>query len=343
MERAVENKNLEDKILLAHGSGGRLAHDLVEKSLVKTLANPLLNKLDDSAVFEANGRLAFTTDSYVVSPIFFPGGDIGKLAVCGTVNDLAMSGAKPLYLSLAFIIEEGLPLSELEKIVNSVKKVAGEAGAKIITGDTKVVPRGGADKLFINTAGVGLVPEGVDISGDKAQPGDKVILSGPIGDHGIAVISRREGLSFSTKLKSDCAPLGGLVADMLEASRNINCLRDPTRGGLATTLNELAGQSKVSIRIEEESIPVRPEVLGACEMLGFDPLYVANEGRLVAIVAPEDTDRVLKAMKRNKYGRDTVIIGEVADGPPGRVVMKTVLGAHRIVDMLVGDLLPRIC
>jgi len=334
---------MEDKILLAHGGGGRLAHDLVEKSFVKTLANPLLARLDDSAVFELSGRLAFTTDSYVVSPIFFPGGDIGKLAVCGTVNDLAMSGARPLYLSLAIIIEEGLLLSELEKVVNSVRLAAGEAGVEIVTGDTKVVPRGSADKLFINTAGVGLIPEGVDISGGKAKPGDKVILSGAIGDHGIAVMSQREGISFGTTLESDCAPLGGLVADMLNASRNINCLRDPTRGGLASTLNELAGQSKVSIRIEEQKIPVREEVLGACEMLGFDPLYIANEGRLVAIVSPEDTDKVLRAMKNNKYGRDAVIIGEVAAGPAGRVVMKTVLGAHRIVDMLVGDLLPRIC
>lgn len=334
---------MEDRILLAHGSGGRLAHELVEKSFVKVLANPLLNKLDDSAVFELSGRLAFTTDSYVVSPIFFPGGDIGRLAVCGTVNDLAMSGARPLYLSLAFIIEEGLALSELEKIVSSVREAAQEAEVKIVTGDTKVVPRGSADRLFINTAGVGLIPDGVDIAGDKARPGDKVILNGAIGDHGIAVMSQREGLSFSTSLKSDCAPLGGLVAEMLGASRNINCLRDPTRGGLATTLNELARQSKVSIRIEEAKIPVREEVLGACEMLGFDPLYVANEGKLVAIVPPQDADKILKVMKKNKYGKEAVIIGEVVAAPPGRVVMKTVLGAHRIVDMLVGDLLPRIC
>jgi hydrogenase expression/formation protein HypE len=336
-------KALADKILLAHGSGGKLAHDLVEKSLVKKLANPLLNRLDDSAVFELSGRLAFTTDSYVVSPIFFPGGDIGKLAVCGTVNDLAMSGARPLYLSLAFIIEEGLALAELEQIVNSVQQTADEAGVKIITGDTKVVPRGSADRLFINTAGVGLIPEGVDISGANAKAGDKVILSGAIGDHGIAVISQREGLSFATTLQSDCAPLGDLVAGMLDASPNIRCLRDPTRGGLATTLNELARQSKVSIRIEEDKIPVREEVLGACEMLGFDPLYVANEGKLVAIVPPKDAEKILKAMKKNKYAKEAVIIGEVAAEPPGRVVMKTVLGAHRIVDMLVGDLLPRIC
>ncbi len=334
---------MEDKILLAHGSGGKLAHDLVEKSFVKTLANPLLDKLNDSAVFDLSGRLAFTTDSYVVSPIFFPGGDIGKLAVCGTVNDLAMSGAKPLYLSLSFIIEEGLALSELKKVVNSVQQAAGEAGVEIITGDTKVVPKGSADKLFINTAGVGVVPEGVDISGSNARPGDKVILSGTIGDHGIAVISQREGLSFATNLKSDCAPLGGLVTGMIAASPNIHCLRDPTRGGLATSLNELAKQSKVSIRIEEEKIPVREEVLAACEMLGFDPLYVANEGKLVAIVPPEDADKVLKAMRKNGYGQNSVIIGEVGAEHPGRVVMKTVLGASRIVDMLVGDLLPRIC
>jgi hydrogenase expression/formation protein HypE len=336
-------KALEDKILLAHGSGGKLAHDLVEKSFVKTLANPLLDRLDDSAVFDLSGRLAFTTDSYVVSPIFFPGGDIGRLAVCGTVNDLAMSGARPLYLSLAFIIEEGLSLAELEQVVNSVRLAAGEAGVEIVTGDTKVVPRGSADRLFINTAGVGLIPDGVDIAGDKAKPGDRVLLSGAIGDHGIAVISQREGLSFATKLESDCAPLGGLVAEMLDASKNINCLRDPTRGGLATTLNELAKQSKVSIRIDEKAIPVREEVLGACEMLGFDPLYVANEGKLVAIVPDEDADKILEAMKKNKYAKEAVVIGEVAAEPPGRVVMKTVMGGHRIVDMLVGDLLPRIC
>jgi len=334
---------LKDKILLAHGSGGKLAHELIEKSFVKALANPLLARLDDSAVFDLSGRLAFTTDSYVVSPIFFPGGDIGKLAVCGTVNDLAMSGARPLYLSLSFIIEEGLLQDELDKIVNSVQKAAEEAGVEIVTGDTKVVPRGSADKLFINTAGVGIIAEGVNISGSNARPGDKVILSGTIGDHGIAVLSQREGLSFSTRLKSDCAPLGGLVAEMLNVCPNIHCLRDPTRGGLSTSLNELAKQSKVSIRIEEEKIPVREEVLAACEMLGFDPLYVANEGKLVAIVPAEDADKVLAAMRENNYGKGAAIIGEVRAENPGRVVMKTILGAHRIVDMLVGDLLPRIC
>jgi len=334
---------LEDKILLAHGSGGKLAHELVEKSFVGTFDNPFLAKLDDSAVIDVSGRLAFTTDSYVVSPIFFPGGDIGKLAVCGTVNDLAMSGAQPLYLSLAFIIEEGLSLAELGQIVASVQQAAQEAGVKIVTGDTKVVHKGSADKLFINTAGLGIIRAGINISGSNARPGDKVILSGSIGDHGIAVLSRREGLRFKTKLESDCAPLGGLVADMLAASHNINCLRDPTRGGLATTLNELAGQSKVGIRIEEARIPVREEVLGACEMLGLDPLYVANEGKLVAVVPVGDTEKVLAAMRGNNYGKEAVVIGEVVAEHPGRVVMKTSLGASRIVDMLVGDPLPRIC
>jgi len=334
---------LKDRILLAHGSGGRLAHELVEKSFLQAFTNPILAKLDDSAVFDFSGRLAFTTDSYVISPIFFPGGDIGKLAVCGTVNDLAMSGAQPLYLSLSFIIEEGLPQSELGQIVDSIQNTAKEAGVKIATGDTKVVNRGSADKLFINTAGIGIIPQRVDISGSNATPGDRVLLSGPIGDHGIAVLSQREGLRFSTQLESDCAPLNSLVAEMLEASPNIHCLRDPTRGGLATTLNELAKQSKVSIRIEEEKVPVREEVLAACEMLGFDPLYIANEGKLVAILSAEDADKVLKAMRENPYGKDASIIGEVRAEHPGRVVMKTCLGASRIVDMLVGDPLPRIC
>lgn len=333
---------MKDKILMAHGSGGKLAHGLIE-SFLKILNNPILATLDDSAVFNLNGRLAFTTDSYVVNPIFFPGGDIGKLAVCGTVNDLATSGARPLYLSLAFIIEEGLTRSELEEIVHSVQAAAREAGVKIVTGDTKVVNRGSADKLFINTAGIGTIPQGVDISGSNAKPGDRVLLSGTIGDHGIAVLSQREGLSFSTHIKSDCAPLGSLVADMLAVTSNIHCLRDPTRGGLATTLNELARQSQVSIRVDEEKIPVREEVLGACEMLGFDPLYIANEGKLVAIVAPEDADKVLKAMQGNRYGKEAAIIGEVGAEHPSRVSMKTTIGATRIIDMLTGDPLPRIC
>ena len=332
-----------EKILMAHGSGGKLAHELVAKRFVRALANPVLDKLDDSAVIDFSGRLAFTTDSYVVSPVFFPGGDIGKLAVCGTVNDLAMSGARPLYLSLSFVIEEGLPLSELDEIVGSVKRASQEAGVKIATGDTKVVNRGSADRLFINTSGIGIIPDGVDISGSNARPGDRVLLSGAIGEHGIAVLSRREGLSFSTQLESDCAPLNRLVAEMLNASPNIHCLRDPTRGGLATTLNELAEQSGVSIRIEEERVPVREEVLAACEMLGLDPLYIANEGKLVAIVPAEDEDLILKAMCRNPYGREAITIGEVSAEHPGRVAMRTTIGSSRIVDMMVGDPLPRIC
>jgi len=336
-------RTLEDKILLAHGSGGKLSHDLVEKHFVPLFKNPLLNKLDDSAVFELKGRLAFTTDSYVVSPIFFPGGDIGKLAVCGTVNDLAMTGAMPLYLSISLVIEEGFPLSDLQRVMTSVGRAAEEAEAKIVTGDTKVVNRGSADKLFINTAGIGLVSPGVDISGSKARPGDKVILSGTIGDHGIAVMSQREGLEFSVPIESDCSPLHKLVAEMLETSNRIHCLRDPTRGGLAGTLNEFAKQSGVGIRIAEEKIPVRDAVSAACELLGFDPLYVANEGKLVAVVPKADAERVLAKMHHNQYGSRSTIIGEVVAEHPGRVVMTTPLGASRIVDMLVGELLPRIC
>ena len=332
----------EDKILLAHGSGGKLMHDLIE-SFLPDLANPILEKLDDSAVFEASGRLAFTTDSYTVNPLFFPGGDIGKLAVCGTVNDLAMSGATPLYLSLAFIIEEGMPVADLKKIITSIRKAAEEADVKIVTGDTKVVNQSTADKLFINTAGVGKVPEGVDISAANAKVGDKIIVSGNVGDHGIAVLSQREGLKFHTPVPSDCAPLNGLVAEMLKASKDIHCLRDPTRGGLAVTLNDFARQSKVGIIIDETKIPVNKAVLAACELLGFDPLHIANEGKLAAAVAPGDADAVLAAMKRNKYGKNAAIIGDVVKEYPGQVVMKTSLGASRIIDVPVGELLPRIC
>jgi len=320
-----------------------LSHELVEKTFLPFLANPALNKLDDSAIFEASGRLAFTTDGYVVNPIFFPGGDIGKLAVCGTVNDLAMNGAKPLYLSLSAIIEEGFVLRELERIVQSIKKAAEEAGVSIIAGDTKVVNRGQADKLFITTSGVGIVPPGVDISGANARAGDKILLSGTIGDHGIAIMSQREGLKFSMTLKSDCAPLSKLVSQMLEVTSWIHCLRDPTRGGLATTLNELARQSNVGITIEETKIPVKEEVRAACELLGLDPIYVANEGKLVAVVDPAKADKILARMKKNRYGRDAAVIGEVTSQHPGKVVMKTRLGPSRIVDMLSGELLPRIC
>ncbi len=329
---------------MAHGSGGKLAHRLVEDCIMPALFDAEVARLDDSAIINLGGRLAFTTDSYVVDPIFFPGGDIGRLAVCGTTNDLSMSGARPLYMSLSFIIEEGLPLSDLKRILVSIRDAADEVGVRVVTGDTKVVDRGNADKLYVNTAGIGAVPAGVDISGANIRSGDKVILSGPIGDHGIAVMSKREGLRFGTHLASDCAPLSELVADMISASDNIHALRDPTRGGLATTLNELCRQSGVKIVVEEEKIPVRDAVTAACEMLGLDPLYIANEGKLVAFVAPADADRVVSAMRKNGYGRDAAIIGEVQepDATPC-VVMKTVLGSSRLIDMLVGDLLPRIC
>ncbi|HTY82317.1 MAG TPA: hydrogenase expression/formation protein HypE [Dehalococcoidales bacterium] len=331
-----------DKIILAHGSGGKLMHDLIQ-SFFPALTNPLLEKMEDSAVFKVNGKLAFTTDSFIVKPLFFPGGDIGRLAVCGTVNDLSMSGAKPLYLSLALVIEEGLSISELEKVVKSIAKAAVEAGVKIVTGDTKVVDRGGADRLFINTAGIGIVPEGVNISASNARPGDKVIVSGTVGDHGIAVLSQREGLKFESPVVSDCAPLNGLVKEMLGAARNIHCMRDPTRGGLVVTLNDFAERSEVGIEIHENNIPVGKAVKAACEMLGLDPLYIANEGKLVAIVPPSKAEAVLAAMKGHKYGKKAAVIGEVVKAHPGRVVMKTTLGASRIVDTPVGELLPRIC
>jgi hydrogenase expression/formation protein HypE len=330
-------------ILLAHGSGSKLSRDLIETKLLRPLNNTLLAKLDDSAVFDLKGRIAFTTDSYVVNPVFFPGGDIGKLAVCGTVNDLSMSGAVPMYLSLSLIIEEGLLFDELDTVIDSIRKAADEAQVQIITGDTKVVNRGSADKLFINTSGIGVVPDGVDISGSNARVGDKVILSGYIGDHGIAVMSQREGLQFSVPVESDCAPLNALVARMLEVTRQVRCLRDPTRGGLATTLNEFAAQSGVGIKIEETAIPVREGVRAACELLGFDPLYIANEGKAVAVVAPDDADAVVAAMRQHSYGRNAVVIGEITAEHKNRVVLKTRLGSSRIVDMLSGELLPRIC
>jgi hydrogenase expression/formation protein HypE len=333
----------QGRILLAHGSGGKLMHDLIAKTFVGALGNPILDTADDAAILELEGRLAFTTDSYVVNPIFFPGGDIGRLAICGTVNDLSTTGATPRYLSLSFIIEEGLLVADLEKIVDSIRQTALEAGVIVATGDTKVVNRGGADRIFVNTSGVGIIPEGAHISGSNARPGDVIIVSGTIGDHGIAILSQREGLKFGTTVPSDCAPLNGLVADILAVSSNIHCLRDPTRGGLATTLNEIAQQSRLGMRIDEGTVPVNRTVLSACEMLGFDPLYVANEGKMVAVVAAQDAEAVLAAMKRNRYGGQAAIIGEVRAEHPGRVVMKTRLGASRIVDVLVGELLPRIC
>jgi len=334
---------MSDKVLLAHGSGGRLSHELVERSFLRFFGNEVLEKLGDSAVFELGGRLAFTTDSYVVTPLFFPGGDIGRLAVCGTVNDLAMSGATPLYLSASFIIEEGLPIDELERIAASMRAAAEEAGVAVVAGDTKVVDRGSADRLFITTSGVGRIAPGVDIAADRARPGNSVIISGSVGDHGITIMSQREGLRFSSALQSDCAPLSGLVSAMLETSTSINCLRDPTRGGLATVLNEIAGQSGVSIEVEEALIPVRDEVRAACELLGLDPLYVANEGKLVAIADEEEEAGLVEVMRRHPYGERAAVIGRVREDHPGRVVLKTPYGPTRILDMLSGELLPRIC
>lgn len=334
---------MSDKVILAHGSGGRPGHELIERHLMPYIGNPVLDKMDDSATFEMNGRIAFTTDSYVIKPVFFPGGDIGRLAVCGTVNDLATSGATAGYLSLGLIIEEGFSTSDLERIMSSISSAAKEAGVLVVTGDTKVVDRGSADGIFINTSGIGLVPGGVDISGRNAKDGDKVIISGTVGDHGIAIMAQREGLKFSVPVESDCAPLNGLVSDILKVSSSIRCMRDPTRGGLATTLNEFAAQSGVGIRIYEDRIPVKEAVRGMCEILGLDPLYIANEGKMVIIAADEDTEGIINALHGNKYGKDAAVIGEVVTQHQGRVVLKTPLGASRIVDMLSGDLLPRIC
>ena len=344
MKTDQKKSSADDRILLAHGSGGAMSHDLIASLFIKAFQNPVLDRLDDMAVLEIGGtKLAFTTDSYVVTPIFFPGGDIGKLAVCGTINDLSMSGARPLYLSAGFILEEGFPFRDLEAIIASMQKTAAQAGVQIVTGDTKVVNRGGADGIFINTAGLGRVPEGVDISGRNARAGDKVLVSGSIGDHGIAILSSRAGLEFSTRLESDCAPLNDLVARMLEASWDIHCLRDPTRGGLSTTLNELARQSQVAIWIEENRIPVKEEVRGACELLGLDPFILANEGKLIAIVGAAEAEKILAAMKAHPLGRDAALIGEVREEPAERVILRTSIGSTRIVDMLVGEPLPRIC
>lgn len=333
-----------DKILLDHGSGGRASHKLVSELILGYFANPILNELDDSAIFfTENGRMAFSTDSYTVDPLFFPGGDIGDLAINGTVNDIAMRGATPLYLSVGFIIEEGFPVAGLEKILSSMNRAANEAGVKVITGDTKVVPQKAADKIFINTSGIGAIPDGVDISGKNGKPGDKIIVSGTIADHGVTILTQREGLKFNSPLKSDSAPLNKMVAEMLAVSDRIHVLRDPTRGGLGTTLNEIAFQSSVGMMLIEEQIPINKEVIGACEILGLDPLYLANEGKLIAVVAADDAERVLGAMRSNKYGRSATIIGEVTADNPGKVFMKTSIDGTRIVDMLTGEQLPRIC
>lgn len=334
----------KDVITLSHGSGGKIAHSLLKNTILKDLKNPILSLLDDSAVFNLEkGKVAYTTDSYVVSPIFFRGGDIGKLAINGTINDLSMMGARPHYLTLSLIIEEGFFLDDLKKILTSIKKAADEAQVKVIAGDTKVVERGSCDKIFINTSGLGLIDNQIKISGSKARRGDKIILSGTIGEHEITILSEREGLDFHTSLKSDCAPLHNLVQDMLKVSKKIHALRDPTRGGLATTLNEIAIQSEVGIIINEEDILLKEEVKGACEMLGFDPLYLANEGKLVAFVEVKEAEKILGAMKKNKLGREARIIGEVIEKPKKTVLLKTKIGGKRIIDMLVGEALPRIC
>ncbi len=334
----------EDKILLSHGSGGKLSFNLIKKLFLSNFNNPYLERLDDGAVLNIEGlKLAYTTDSYTVDPLFFKGGNIGELAVYGTVNDLAMCGATPIYLSCSFIIEEGFSLSLLEKIVLSMREASVIARVDIVTGDTKVVNRGAADKIFINTSGVGIVKEGVNISGSNAKVGDVVMINGPIGSHGIAVLSEREGLKFETEIKSDTAPLSFLVADMLEVSKDIHVLRDPTRGGLSTTLNEIALSSKVDVEINEGDIPIQEEVRAACEILGYDPLYLANEGKLVAFIPSEIAPDMLKKMKENKYGKESRIIGRVVKKSEGKVYLNTTIGGKRIVDMLTGEQLPRIC
>ena len=335
---------IKDTVLLGHGSGGKLSAELIHDIFLPAFHNPILANLDDQAVVNIGGqRVAISTDSFVVHPLFFPGGDIGSLAVHGTVNDLAMGGATPLFLSAAFIIEEGFAIEELRRIVNSLRKAAADAGVQIVTGDTKVVERGKGDGLFINTTGIGLVPEGVNLSANRALPGDKVLLSGSIGDHGIAILAQREGLEFESEVRSDSAALHTLVAGMLSASREIRCMRDPTRGGVSSSLNEIAQQSRVGIEIEESLLPVHQEVAGACELLGLDPLYVANEGKLIAIVAPEAADAVLNAMRSHPLGAEAQMIGEVVADHEGMVTMLTPFGTSRIVDMLSGDQLPRIC
>ncbi|MEW6568395.1 MAG: hydrogenase expression/formation protein HypE [Chloroflexota bacterium] len=330
---------------MAHGSGGRMTHELIANWFVRQLDNPSLRACNDAAVvvLGGGGRLAVSTDSHVVWPLFFSGGDIGRLAVCGTVNDLAMMGAVPRFLTAGFILEEGLGLEIVERVVASMRAAADEAGIEVIAGDTKVVQRGKADGLYINTAGVGEVPHGIELGGARAQPGDVVLLSGPVGDHGIAVLSARGELGLEVEVASDIAPLNHLVAAMLRASHDIHVLRDPTRGGVATTLNEIARQSGVGIVIDEERVPVRPAVAAACELLGFDPLYIANEGKLVAIVGREDGGRVLETMRGQRLGAEAVMIGEVRAEPQGRVLLRTAIGSHRMLETLSGEMLPRIC
>ncbi len=333
-----------NQITLDHGSGGEASHELVQEIFLSRLDNEFLRRLDDSAVIALHaGRVAMTTDSYIVDPIFFPGGNIGSLSVHGTVNDLSMQGARPLYLTLGLILEEGLPMDDLAKIVDSISQAAQEAGVQVIAGDTKVVPRGKMDRIFINTAGIGTIAEGVDVSSSNARPGDVILINGDIGDHGIAILTSREGIEFETLLISDSAPLNGLTTAVMEVSSQIHVLRDPTRGGVATALNEIAGQSDVGIHLFEDALPISKPVKAASELLGLDPLYSANEGKCLVIVAPEDADAILRIMKKDRYGKKAAIIGEVTEEDPGRVLLKTRVGGTRILAMLTGQQLPRIC
>jgi hydrogenase expression/formation protein HypE len=343
-------KSRYEHILLGHGSGGQLTADLIQRLFVPGFGNDVLAALEDQATVSfgsGNGvkapRLAFTTDAFVVRPLFFPGGDIGRLAVHGTVNDLAVGGARPLFLSAAFILEEGLPLTDLQRIVASMRQACSEAGVALVTGDTKVVDRGKGDGVFITTSGIGLVPEGRSLSIHNARPGDRILVSGTLGDHGIAIMSVREGLEFETVLESDSACLTGLAQAILEACPRTRCMRDPTRGGLSSAVNELAAASRVGVKLDETAIPLRAEVRGACEMLGLDPLYVANEGKLIAVVPPEDAERVLEAMRNRPLGKNAALIGTVVADHPGMVLLRSRVGGERVVTLLAGEQLPRIC
>ena len=332
------------RVELVHGAGGRAMTELVAELFQAALDNPALARGHDAALLpRPEGRVAMSTDGYVISPLVFPGGDIGSMAVHGTVNDLAMAGAQPVALTAGFILEEGLPLADLARIVESMARAARAVGVQVVAGDTKVVERGKADGVFITTAGMGVVPEDVDIAGDRARPGDAVLVSGTLGDHGVAVMSRRENMTFETEIESDSQPLHDLVAEMLVAAPDIHVLRDPTRGGLAAALNEIAAQSGVAIALDEAAIPVRPAVASACELLGLDPLNVANEGKLVAICPPERAEALLAAMRAHPKGREAAIIGSVRDAPEGMVHMRTGFGGNRIVDWIAGEQLPRIC
>ena len=334
----------KDLILLGHGSGGKLSHQLLDDLIIPTLSGTPATGQNDAAVVTHNGqRLAFTTDSYVVDPIFFSGGNIGDLAINGTVNDLAMMGARPLYISVGLILEEGFSRTALAEILGSMRRAADQAQVRIVTGDTKVVARGSADKIFINTSGIGVLEHNLEISGSKAKPGDRILINGTIGDHGIAVLARREGLELDIDLRSDCAPLNGLVEELIAEGELIHVLRDPTRGGVATTMKEIAIQSQVGITLTESALPLKGAVKGACAILGLDPLYVANEGKLLAFVAPQAAERVLERMRRHPLGKEAAIIGEVTASGPGRVQMETEVGGMRSVEMLAGEQLPRIC